>query len=612
MTDQTAQMRVPRIRVANFTDIAIPRHAALSIAGKSTQDAVAEIRRHADFPYVYLMYGNQATIVEPILEELRSIRSPCYPYAGFTLDGSASFPLESEVELIQCTTHDPEEISARISSYSVSALTFEKSRLKNNNPRALPAQVDVIIIGAGVTGLYAAMKLSEKGRSFCILDKRDISGGIWSQYANVTSQVNTSEAAYRLLEHETRTNIDHSSTAEMLRDVEKLAGRFADQLFTETEVTLIKKENGGYSVTVTRNGDTHRISGTGIILAINDRVGTPRTVVWEGEEGYQGALVNGISDETIDVDWRGKKVVVVGMGAFAVENARTALEAGAAHVTVVCRRHGTVCPKIIDYLNFSTPYDDKFAHDRKSNIRNMLLWKKLYEASGATEPECWMGKIKHEGHTISVSDIWFIAHHLKKLSTVSGSVNAMYDRGVIVGDGRRIDADVVVKCVGFLRNGETAKKLCEYTEMYNNNYVDRDFMYLADAYIDDEVFNSFFGSSILEMTKFYISVYLDFFDNPEFDEMIRSEGMYKISIDDRRWSHYIAGAESLIRRYPRFYDAAKAQIEDRTASFLETHDLETYIAANRREWFSTHELLAGKSLSEAECLPYVFEKLVQK
>lgn len=43
--------------------------------------------------------------------------------------------------------------------------------------------------------------------------------------------------------------------------------------------------------------------------------------------------------------WRGKRVVIAGMGAFAVENVRTALEHGAAHVTVVGRRHGTICPK---------------------------------------------------------------------------------------------------------------------------------------------------------------------------------------------------------------------------------------------------------------------------
>ena len=85
------------------------------------------------------------------------------------------------------------------------------------------------------------------------------------------------------------------------------------------------------------------------------------------------------------------------MGAFAIENIRTAMENGARHVTVVCRRHGTVCTKIIDYLNFATPYDENFQHDNKSDMRNMMFWKKFYDQSGATQPECWMGKINMTG-----------------------------------------------------------------------------------------------------------------------------------------------------------------------------------------------------------------------
>jgi len=295
-----------------------------------------------------------------------------------------------------------------------------------------------------------------------------------------------------------------------------------------------------------------------------------------------------------------------------VENVRTALEHGAKEVTVLCRRHGTICPKIIDYLNFATPYDENFQHDKKSNIRNMMLWKKLYDLAGATAPECWMGKIKHEGHTISVSDIWFIGHHLEVLKTVTGSVSSLYEDGVIVDDGQKIEADLIVNCVGFHRMSPVVKEMCDYKEMYNNNYIDKDLMYLADAYIDDDVFNSFFGSSVLEMTKFYMNIYLEFFDSPEFEAMTQVPGIEKILIDDRRWSHYITGAEAIIGRYRQFYEFAVQQINKRTENFLEAHDLEVYIAQNKREWLETHRRISGRELSEDECLPYVFEKLLEK
>ena len=155
---------------------------------------------------------------------------------------------------------------------------------------------------------------------------------------------------------------------------------------------------------------------------------------------------------------------------------RTALEHGASEVTVVARRHGTICPKArtqrseqqkwlkktrfglspsalpslqvhflwvdltnilgahspldlhifapwkaIDYLNFVKPWDEKYKHDTQTNVKQFLRWKQLYEASGCQVPECWPKQVKHDGHTISVSDIWFIAHHMKKLSTKTGN-----------------------------------------------------------------------------------------------------------------------------------------------------------------------------------------------
>ena len=94
--------------------------------------------------------------------------------------------------------------------------------------------------------------------------------------------------------------------------------------------------------------------------------------------------------------------------------------------------------------------------------------------------------------------------------------------------------------------------------------------------------------------------------------MINSAGIATLPIEQRSWSHYIAGAESLMRNYPVFYEAAKEQIERRTANFHEAHDLETYIAQNKREWIETHALLRGSETSESAYLPYVFDKLIEK
>jgi len=599
------------VRVANFSDLSLPLENVLNFSTDNIDAVVAEIRQYADLPFVYLVSSGRQEFVAELLAKLEAIKSPCYPYALFLL-GSAEFRYaDSDLDIIAIDSMDPAAMAAKIKAYAASKFVFDHATLKFENNAALPETVDVMIVGAGVTGLYAANYLKERNISFCIAEKRDAIGGIWSQYANTTSQVNTSEGAYRLVEGKKRSNRDHSATREILEDLVQLAHKVSDRLYLDTHVDWVEKGDGGYQTKITRNQETFSIKSKGVILAINDRVGSPREVEWKNQKAYKGKILRGISNETDGFDWTGKRVAVVGMGAFAIENTRTALVGGASQVTVICRRHGTVCPKIIDYLNFSSPYDDEFKHEKKGNMRNMMFWKKLYDQSGATMPECWMGKVKHEGHTISVSDIWFIGHYLKKIETVTGSITEMYETGVVVDDQHRIEADVIVNCVGFHRNAINVKEICAYREMYNNNYVDKDLMYLADAYLDDDVFNSFFGSSVLEMAKFYMAVYVRFFDSPEFESMMQSEGIEKISIEDRRWSHYIDGASSLIRNYPHILETAKNQVAARTRNFMQVHDLEAFIAENKREWIDTHSLLAGKKMKEEECLPYFFDRLVK-
>lgn len=608
-----------KIRVADFNNSKLAMPQTLSLPPQNGQDVkatIAQLRRYADLPFVYLFSKEQSEFVKSLLEQLGAIRSTCYPHALF-ITGADSVPegLDPEalqLEIFTVSGADPDTIAAQISTFAQSTLTFEHNRLKFDNLQPLPTSVDVLIVGAGITGLYAAQQIKEKKLSFCIVDKREMIGGIWSQYANSTSQVNSSEGAYRLVERPLRSNRDHSMTREILEDMVQLAYDVRQDLFLNMQVDHIEKTDGGYATTITCHQHQTKISSKGIILAINDRVGQPRTVAWPGQEHFSGQISSGISDETKNMQWKGKKVVIVGMGAFAIENVRTALENGADHITVVCRRHGTVCPKIIDYLNFATPYDEDFQHPKKSNMRNMLLWKKLYKHSGATQPECWMGKIKHTGHTISVSDVWFIGHFLKKIETVSGVITDMYDRGVIVDHANRIEADIVINCVGFHRNASLVPTLCGYDQMTNINFIDKDFMYLADAFIDDDAFNSFFGSSVLEMAKFFMTVYLHFFDTPEYETLIQTEGVERIDVETRSWSQYIAGAKALVSKYDALRHAARTQVDQRSQNFHEAHDLEAYIAENKREWIDTHALLAGKPMREEDCLPYVFDKLLEE
>merc|ERR1712128_155074 len=135
------------------------------------------------------------------------------------------------------------------------------------------------------------------------------------------------------------------------------------------------------------------------------------------------------------------------------------------------------------------------------------------------------------GHTISVSDVWFIGHHLGKMSTMVGHLDHLEEGMVHLSDGSVLEADVVV--------GRTV--------VHHSNYLDKNMMYLADAEIDETAFNSFFGSSVVEYAKFFSNVFVEGFNRPdELGEYLWGDNVPITNVKERKWTQYIAVANTLI------------------------------------------------------------------
>ncbi len=333
-----------KLRIANFCSVKLSMKNVLNLEPTHDILTLKELRRYSDLPYVYLVSKEKLKFVIDLMSRLKSIRSTCYPHALIVLNDADSQvekfdPGELDIEIIELDSVDGDFIKDEINKYADANLIFDHRKLEIKNDGILPKMVDVIIVGAGVTGLYAAKRLQESKISFCVVEKRDKIGGIWSLYANSTSQVNTSECAYRIIDDKIRSNRDHSTTREILEDIAHLATNVSDNLFLNSKVNRIHKIDGFYQSEVLQQNKTYLVKSKGVILAVNDRVGTPRKVGWEHQNDFQGKIISGISGESDGFNWKNKKVVIVGMGAFAVENAITSLEGGARKVNVVCRRH---------------------------------------------------------------------------------------------------------------------------------------------------------------------------------------------------------------------------------------------------------------------------------
>lgn len=579
------------------------------------EDYFEAVRWAVDVPLVLVGIGKEGTLAaEQLLQALAEDKSVSRRPAKLVSVGGAG----AKVEI----SSTPQEIAASVRDAAVPCVGFDKRQLVLQ-PKSPPRKVDVIIVGAGLLGMVTAKRCVDSGFSVAVLEQRLMVGGIWSMYANGTSQVNSSEGGYCLKDiigkdaDQMRDNRDHSTAAEVLTDLQKLGEVLEPHIYTGVKVLKILGKDGDYSILFEDTSGTSTsagvIDGRGCVLCINDRVGLPRPLAAPGRDEFMGVVADGTADSLAGVDWRGKRVVIAGMGAFAVENVRTALENGAAEVTVVGRRHGTICPKAIDYLNFVKPWDANFKHDTTTNVKQFLRWKELYAAAGCVVPECWPKQVKHDGHTISVSDVWFIGHFMKKLSTRTGTISRIEPDGAVVEGGDFIPCDIIVGCIGFERSNYLCEALTGRTEVKTTNYLDRDMMYLADAEIDEGAFNSFLGSSVLEYGKFFTNVFVEGLKRgDELGDRLWGTDTVSVPISERKWNQYIASGTKLINTDTAIADHARDQVRARTAHFWRTLPPQSFVQTNRKEWEELHQRLNnGVPVPKDKQLPYFFAEVTE-
>ncbi|CAJ1422828.1 unnamed protein product [Effrenium voratum] len=363
----------------------------------------------------------------------------------------------------------------------------------------MPAEVDAIVVGAGLAGVTAARAMVEAGRDVLVFDRYAQIGGIWTYYANQFSRVNTSEVGYRLVNQEgpgARPNEDHSPTHDIMRDLFTVAAKFAFGKFRLcTEVVKVdSRPDKSYDVhwknlTTGESGQTHCKS---ICFHTNRRIGKRRDVEWPGREKFRGECVYGYANEVLPLTFWGKHVIVVGAGAFAYENLRTAIEHGAKHVTMLGRRAGTTCPKWIDVIAFLRPMDEHYNTGKSGNMISFDAWKKCYEDAGLPTPECWAeGLLKPHNHTISVSDLAFIAGYHGLATLRVGEIKEFRNdgHGVVLKDGSKLDCDIIIKATGFLLNDEVPK-ISGRRNIHSFDVLDFNMAYGAEPLLDGAQFGS--------------------------------------------------------------------------------------------------------------------------
>ena len=199
-------------------------------------------------------------------------------------------------------------------------------------------QVDVLIVGAGISGVDAACRLKQRcpGKTFAILESRERIGGTWDlfRFPGVRSDSDMYTLGFPFRPWQSSQAI--VAGGEIRQYIEDTAREFGifDRIRFNTRVTAASWSSAARRWTVETNQGAFTCSFLYLASGYYDYASGHRPE-WLGEADFKGRIVHP-QFWPADVDYAGKRVAVIGSGATAVTLV-PAMAEGAASVTMVQR-----------------------------------------------------------------------------------------------------------------------------------------------------------------------------------------------------------------------------------------------------------------------------------
>ncbi|MEM1087225.1 MAG: NAD(P)/FAD-dependent oxidoreductase [Pseudomonadota bacterium] len=177
----------------------------------------------------------------------------------------------------------------------------------------------VIIIGAGLGGLCAAIKLQEAGHTFDIVEKMDKVGGTWAQntYPGVACDVPVALYQFSFAQ-----SVNWSRAFPQGGEIQAYAEEITDRYqlrpnvhLSDEAVSAVWNEADKTWTVTTASGKTY--TGDAVIGALG-QLNRPNWPHIDGKDDFSGAITHSAAwDHSIDMD--GKRVGVIGSAASAVQ-----------------------------------------------------------------------------------------------------------------------------------------------------------------------------------------------------------------------------------------------------------------------------------------------------
>jgi len=240
---------------------------------------------------------------------------------------------------------------------------------------------DAVVVGAGISGLYALHRLRELGLSVRVIEAGDDVGGTWywNRYPGARCDIESMIYSYSWsheLEQDWTWSERYAAQPEILRYLEHVADRFdlrRDIRFgTRVTAAAFDEDEQRWAIT-TDGGDA--LAASFLVMATGC-LSVPRLPDLPGIERFAGAAYHTGSWPHEPVDFAGKRVAVIGTGSSSVQVVPAVAET-AAEVVVFQRTPAFSVPA------WNGPLDAEAVRERKEHYSE---YRRLARETGGGNP----------------------------------------------------------------------------------------------------------------------------------------------------------------------------------------------------------------------------------
>jgi len=213
-----------------------------------------------------------------------------------------------------------------------------------------PATLGLAILGAGMTGLAAAVSAADRGFSYEVFERAESIGGVWRENTYPGVAVDT-PSAYYSLSFETNPDWTHFFPVgdEYLTYLQQLSDKYGitGNIRFSTEITRLAWDEQAqvWELTaVAEDGSVRTVRAAAVMTAFG-HLNRPKFPELDGRESFAGDSFHS-ARWNHDVDLRGKRVGIIGAGATSVQVVGAIAEE-VGHLTLFQRQPHWVVPNMV-------------------------------------------------------------------------------------------------------------------------------------------------------------------------------------------------------------------------------------------------------------------------